>query len=720
VAETNQDLIVTRFGYDGVGRLIAVTNGFGAAQTTWAQYQYDEMGNEIGQTDALARATIFTYDSMGRRLTRNLPSGTNESFTYDLAGNVRYHTSFNGNTITNVYDSLNRLLTRAYPDGTSSTFTFSPTGRRLTLTDSSGSYGYQYDSRDRLKTYTTPVASLNYGYDANGNVSSIKSSTPGGTSVTYQYDPLNRLTNVIDAGLNWTQTNTAYGYDSGGNLKSVQYPNTNANSCQYDSLNRLTNLAWVQGSTTIANFSYQLGAAGNKTNLAENVGGVIRGYAWQYDSLYRLTNENITGASPTGNLGYVYDLVGNRTSRTCTPNPVGTMWSKSYTYTSNDYMSGQPYDADGNPIYDGGTLSYDFEDRLISYNSITVGYNADGQMVKRVNGSATTLYLVDAANPTGYPQVLEEFNVNGTTNLAAVYTYGLSRISLRQPSGATNFYGYDGHGSTRFLLNPSGGITETYLYEAFGRRLTTDGSLVNNNFWYLGEYHDSGLGLYYMRARHYDPDPGRFLTMDTDQGDQEDPHSLHKYVYVENNPINRIDPSGHGSLAAAQLGTAVHNYIAADFEQKVKPFAVTMKSVATALKRFGINIDTITALFPDLVDINPQHKEVYEIKPAGLTSFAAGEFQLQGYLQLFNALDPTKGWEAGFHYTPPFVFVVSRPPLVPPTPVVAVGPIYGVIQYSTLSQYAKTKARNIAVEENAEEEETVLSSTLTTLMGGLF
>lgn len=50
----------------------------------------------------------------------------------------------------------------------------------------------------------------------------------------------------------------------------------------------------------------------------------------------------------------------------------------------------------------------------------------------------------------------------------------------------------------------------------------------------------------------------------------------------------------------------------------------------------------------------------------------------------------------------------------------AVGPIYGVIQYTTLSSYANTKVRNAAVAEGADEEESVLSSTLTSLMGALF
>jgi RHS repeat-associated protein len=46
------------------------------------------------------------------------------------------------------------------------------------------------------------------------------------------------------------------------------------------------------------------------------------------------------------------------------------------------------------------------------------------------------------------------------------------------------------------------------------------------------------------RARYYNPDQGRFWTMDTAKGEQSKPLSLHKYLYASANPVNRIDPSG--------------------------------------------------------------------------------------------------------------------------------------------------------------------------------
>jgi len=108
-------------------------------------------------------------------------------------------------------------------------------------------------------------------------------------NLTYAYDPLNRLTNVLDNG----NPIAGYGYDLAGNLTGLQYGNGVTNQYQYDSLNRLTNLTWNLTVSTLAKFSYQLGATGNRTNLTENLNGTSRAYQWQYDNLYRLTNEAI-------------------------------------------------------------------------------------------------------------------------------------------------------------------------------------------------------------------------------------------------------------------------------------------------------------------------------------------------------------------------------------------------------------------------------------------
>jgi len=522
----------------------------GTAQQIVTQYQYDEAGNETAQIDALNRVTTFAYDSMGRRIKRTLPGLQTETFGYDYAGDLSWHTNSNGAFITNAYDPLNRLLARFYPDGTSNAYTYTLTGQRLTMNDASGSYGYVYDLRDRLVTNTTPSGTLIYGYDANGNVTGITSSTTNGTLVTYQYDALNRLTNVIDGRLAGAQ-NTGYHFDLVGNLQGLQYPNGVTNLYQYDSLNRLTNLAWKLNATALGNFAYVLGPTGNRTSLAEFFPGTNRTYTWQYDALYRVTNEAVAGTNLNGSLSYTLDSVGNRLSRT---NNLGTLGPQTFTYNSNDWINTDKYDSNGNTITNavGQPCTYDFEDRLVSFNhgQVTLIYNSDGQRIQKVAGGVTTLYLVDTRNPSGYAQVLEELTVSGTTNLARAYTYGMALISQRLPGVTTNFYGTDGHGSARFLLNPAGSTTDTYTYDGYGNLIASTGG-TSNKYLYCCEQFDPDLGFYYLRARYFNPNTGRFWTMDTAEGDQQDPKSLHKYVYCGGNPINGADPSGHDALDVA-------------------------------------------------------------------------------------------------------------------------------------------------------------------------
>src|SRR5699024_8968187 len=62
--------------------------------------------------------------------------------------------------------------------------------------------------------------------------------------------------------------------------------------------------------------------------------------------------------------------------------------------------------------------------------------------------------------------------------------------------------------------------------------------------------YDSTTGLYYLNARYYNPEDGRFLTEDTYRGETEEPDTWHLYAYCKNNPVNYKDPSGHVAIPA--------------------------------------------------------------------------------------------------------------------------------------------------------------------------
>ena len=65
----------------------------------------------------------------------------------------------------------------------------------------------------------------------------------------------------------------------------------------------------------------------------------------------------------------------------------------------------------------------------------------------------------------------------------------------------------------------------------------------------LGEQYDADLGMYFLRARYMETDRGRFWNMDTFEGLDQDPATLHKYLYVHGDPVNGIDPSGYFKLS---------------------------------------------------------------------------------------------------------------------------------------------------------------------------
>jgi RHS repeat-associated protein len=724
IASVDQANITNWFGYDGAGRLTSVTNAVGSGQQTITRFDYDEAGNEIHQADALNRTNTFAYDAMGRRTSRSLPGGQSESFVYDLAGNLLRHTDFNALVITNQYDAMNRLAKRWKGTTVLESYAYDSLGELTNRVDSSGAYGWVYDDRGRATTNSTPVATLFYAYDANGNLTSLSSSTPNGVTNFYQYDALNRLTNVVDNSLSISQKNTAYTYDGVGDLQTLSYPNSLTNLYQYDSLNRLTNLTWKVNGAQRGDFSYQLGKAGNRTNLIENVNSAPRTNAWVYDSLYRLTSETISNTALSGALGYFYDAVGNRTSRT---GSVGGVTAANNTFDVNDWIDNDSNTNNANPNFDanGNTRTngsiwygYDWANRLVAFTNgstvVTFVYNADNHRVGRTSPTATSVYLVSAINPSGYPQVVEEFTVTGgTTIFSRAYTWGSSLISFRQADSKVRFYGYDGHGSVRFLTGPGGVIQDSYSYDAFGNLLTSSTTLTNN-YLYSGYLWDPDVGQYSTGPRTYNPSFGRFWEMDTFEGNAEDPLSLHKYLYCQGNPVNMVDPAGQKAdfspADAAAIGREVHQRIGQKFTLGFSPAQrVTAESVFTVFglqnPQSGKMIDGIKRLFPDLVD--REHHEIYEIKPLNVRGAAGGLIQLSSYIIALNKLDPSgHSWGvpiAAEHFNSFSVFFTASPFAA----IEVAPPVFGMIFYKAEKpqDFVQRRANNVAEEEEADIED---------------
>jgi RHS repeat-associated protein len=298
----------------------------------------------------------------------------------------------------------------------------------------------------------------------------------------------------------------------------------------------------------VAKYTYTVAPTGHRLTAAENV--VVTNSVrtinriFTYDATYRLTHESLSASGPvslpaSANVGYALDDVGNRLSRTTSGFGPGTLASTASTYDANDRLTSDTYDANGNTKVGhvpAGSAAvndvYDFEDHLVSRNNgqVTVTYDGDGNRVAKTVGGVTTLFLVDDRNPSGYAQVLEEHVVVGAQSptLNRAYTYGSDLISEDQWTGTAwtvSFYGYDGHGNVRYL--------------------------------FTGEQYDGDLGLYYLRARYQNTDTGRFWTIDSYEGENSDPPTLHKYLYANGNPANEFDPSGNMSVAEESFTTGL-------------------------------------------------------------------------------------------------------------------------------------------------------------------
>jgi RHS repeat-associated protein len=421
------------------------------------------------------------------------------------------------------------------------------------MTDASGTTTYSYDAMDRLTQKATPEGTLTYTYDAASNLASISSNHANGVSASYAYENLNRLSTVVDNRLNGSNT-TTYAYDTADNIATATYPNNIETTLTYDALNRISSL-----SSPVSSYTYQHGPTGNLASATEQSG---RSTSWTYDEINRLTNETISldPANHNGSVSYGLDPVGNRTSAAST---IAGLAPMSGTFNADDQLSTETYDANGNVLSTGGkTYSYDSENRLASMNNGTVQllYDGDGNRVaKNVNG-VVTYYLVDDLNPTGYSQIVEE--LSGTGSVQRQFTYGLQRISENQIISNTwtpSFYGYDEGANVRALTNSTGEITDTFTYDAFGNKVATSGS-TPNSYLYRGEQFDSDLGLYYLRARYYNPLTGRFLSRDPEDGDIDEPASLHNYLYAEGDPVDLSDPTGKSASAVATRTPVASEY----------------------------------------------------------------------------------------------------------------------------------------------------------------
>ena len=205
------------------------------------------------------------------------------------------------------------------------------------------------------------------------------------------------------------------------------------------------------------------------------------------------------------------------------------------------------YDRLGNPTtYRGKTLQWSYLRQLTKLGSTTFAYGANGIRYKKNN----TTYLLDG------DKILKE--TTGTKSI--IYYHGMKGIVGFRYNGKDYFYRKNLQGDVTHIYDTNGTLKAKYVYDAWGNhKITTDidGIGTLNPIRYRGYYYDTETGLYYLEARYYDPETGRFISQD--EIDFIVPNhltGLNLFAYCNNNPIMFVDYTGH-SVTAILIGLGI-------------------------------------------------------------------------------------------------------------------------------------------------------------------
>ena len=450
-------------------------------------FTYDGNGNLLTLTDPRTAVTTYTYDDLDRVATRTDPLSQTETYQYDANGNLTQVTDRKSQVTAYAYDALDRLATITYQGGATVTYTYDAGDRVTSIADSvNGTITRGYDDLDRLTSETTAQGTISYSYDAAGRRSTA--TVTGQPAVSYGYDAANQLTSV-------TQGTATVGlaYDLAGRRSSLTLPNGVVTTYGYDAADALTSLQWALGGTPLGDLTYGYDLAGRRVTI----GGSF-------------ARTNIPPALTSA----TYDL-GNR---------LLTWDGTSYTYDLNGNLTG-----DGTTTY-----AWNARNQLTAIAGGATGgftYDALGRRTSRTVGGVTTNYLYD-----GVDAVQEQ--IGGSPSANYLLGLGIDERFTRTDGTGTVGYLVDALGSTVALADAAGAVATSYTYEPYG--ITTQGGVGSANpARYTGREED-GTGLYYYRARYYDPRRQRFVS--------EDPTAaaggLNLFAYANSAPIFYSDPLG--------------------------------------------------------------------------------------------------------------------------------------------------------------------------------
>jgi RHS repeat-associated protein len=495
--------------------------------------EYDAAGNITAVTQPNGSRTTFLYDDLSRLIKVTNPLNQSTAFTYDNQNNLLRKDDPNGQAIQYTYDALNRLTRKSKP-GENVAYTYDRVGNLLTVSDSDSSVSFAFDALNRVAETRTgssthqPVTLIKYTYDANGNRKTM--TDPSGGVTNYVYNQLSLLTSLTDSA---AQTFN-FTYDAASRRKQVTRGSGPTTTYGYDAASHIASMLH-QSAAGSYGLNYTYDRSGQRLSMTDG-GGT---HAYSYDALYRLTGAtHPSGSNPAES--YSYDPQGNRTashlSASYTHNAANRLTADAtfnYTYDANGNLTRRTERSSGNFT----SYTYDSENLLTRIDfpdGTSARYSYDGigrRIEKNVNGQITQ-YVYDGQD------ILLEYSGGGTVE--ARYTHGPSvdEVLSVKRGAETYFVETDSLGSV-VRVTDGANVAAAYEYNSFGK-VTGQTGTTQTPYLFQGREFDQESGLYYYRARYYDPSVGRFLS--------EDPMafagSANFYSFVRNNPTNFLDPFG--------------------------------------------------------------------------------------------------------------------------------------------------------------------------------
>ncbi len=240
----------TAYSYNALNQLVSETNALNQTTT----YTYDANGNQTSVTNPLGQTTTYTYDAQGRVLTTTAPNGGVTTDTYDLAGNLLSLTDPDNNTTSYSYNAVNEQVGMTNPLGYPTTYTYDAAGQLTSTTDADGrtiDYGYNAVGEQTSETWVGGNYTATYQYNAAGELTNA--SDPYSV-YAYTYDAAGRETSVSNAGTPGLPMVTLnYGYDAYGDRTSLTDSLGNSIDYTYNGELQLTGLTmWSGMSHTLA------------------------------------------------------------------------------------------------------------------------------------------------------------------------------------------------------------------------------------------------------------------------------------------------------------------------------------------------------------------------------------------------------------------------------------------------------------------------------------